>query len=275
MTSALSVISSISALDLDEEHRALIELMKQPNGGGEIAAIQVDHYLKNSMRHQRAQWVLCAKLVYVVRETGLWKEHPAGFVSFVEWTRQPEIDLPPSTLSDMMALALHAPTMMTLGVDIWETIIENGHSKVRQLVPEIRGAIRMSDNYVDVKPEKIPDNLEPDERYNLPLLASMIHPMVDGLPTQSYKDVINMVSKRERDVRVDFNPAVRYIEHVDGSVSVLFVRLTPDEFAKLNQNVTIKRWFNKDGVRVPHPLDFGGENFDSTINDRSIIDVTP
>lgn len=253
MSVALAVINTFRA-----DHAALLELVEGDITQREHAAIQADALLKRSARSAREAWALQAKLVYVAQVFELWRYHPAGFNSFIEWCQQPEIDLSASVVSDMMALCDYAPLLAETGIDIWHYVIEHGQSKVRQLVPLIRQAAQVASREL---PLELTEELPLSDRYDIATLDELVRPSLEALAGSSYRDVLEMVSKRDRDVRISFDPKVRYIPHDDGSVSLVFEHIDTDELDHLLSRVKITRWANAQGQRIPCPLGIGATSF--------------
>jgi hypothetical protein len=187
--------------------------------------------------------------MYVVATHGLWQHHPEGFTSLQEYCKQPEIDISPSVLSDMLNLAECAPELTAKGVDIWGYVVNYGQSKVRQVIPLIRNGRAIGD------------------------ITAFAQPVLDALPDATYREVLAMTSRAGRETKTAFSPAVVYTDHDDGTVSIHFDRITINDLEEISSRLKSLRWFNVDGVRIPHPLDFGGRGFDDLAEEEVPVRV--
>lgn len=192
------------------------------------AMIIADYQMKYQVKHTRSAWVQQANILYVVQETEIWRHHPENFSSFFEWCQQPEIDIPPSVVSDMVNIVRMAPTLKDKAdVDIFAVIEEVGHSKVRQMVPLIKDAVQSN------------------------TVAETVPALVDELKSSSFRQIIKMVNPGG--MRMKFDPEAVYSENADGTYNLMFRKLDFDQLDLLAQKVGLKRWFGSDGRRIEPP----------------------
>jgi hypothetical protein len=196
----------------------------------EKAMIMADFALKQQVSNAREAWAHMARIVYYVEKYELWKYHPDGYSSFNAWCQQPEIELPPSVSSDMLAVCKFAPVVLEeTGTDLFELIAQVGQSKVRQVVPLIRKAWR-------------------EKR-----LKEDLTPVLDELGGASFRDIMRMLSPSGQ--RLVFDPEVIYEENPDGSFNLILRNLDYDRVELASVKLGIKRWFDTQGYRIPNPLD--------------------
>ena len=196
----------------------------------------VDEVMKNHVQETRARWIAQASILYFVKEHELWKHHPASFSSFFEWCAQPEIELPPSVVSDMLAIVQFAPAIQSeCNTDIFEVIRERGHSNVRQLIPSIRDAYRNN------------------------TMAEEVTPLLDEIWGSSFRDILEMTKAPGKRMPWDPEVIVEEIEGPNGDAmyNITFTNLTFDDMELLDKKTTIKRWYTKEGgrkLRIDNPL---------------------
>lgn len=194
----------------------------------EKAAILIDLALKRRTTNERENWVMRAQMIAHLKKTELWRYHPENFSSFFEYCLQPEIDIAPSIVSDMVAVVTYAPHLMAVGINIFDVILRAGHSKVRQLIPQIREAHRTN------------------------TLEEEIAPKVAAIEGMSFRDLLAL--NQTSNVRSSFDLEATYEELPSGQVNIVFKDLDVDDLEYLTRKVGIKRWFDQRGNRIDPPL---------------------
>ena len=194
----------------------------------EQAAIVLDYSIKHQVAGERENWITRAQMIYYMKETDLWRHHPASFSTFYEYCAQPEIDTPPSVISDMLAVCKYAPPLLSAGIDIWDVIRRAGHSKVRQIVPHIREAHRNG------------------------VLKEEVGDLVAAIDSMSFREVLEFTSTSG--VRTQVDLAATWQVLPSGEVNVIFKNLDIDEIEALERKAGIKRWFDERGNRIDSPL---------------------
>lgn len=190
----------------------------------EEAAIELDTRLKTTIANERESWIYRANLVYLMKETEVWRYHPGNYSSLSEYCAQPEIDIAPAIVSDMVALCKYAPHLAAIDIDIWEVIRRAGQSKVRQLIPQIREAERAG------------------------VLRDQITPLIESLDSMSFREVLEMTSTSG--VRSNYEFEAVYTESDDGEISVTISNLDIDELEYIAKKANVKRFYSTQGLRI-------------------------
>lgn len=225
MSYVIPLPDGMSESDLENFDLAQV-IKKSP----EKAMILADFALKHHIKEGRSAWIQAAQVIYVVKEKELWRHHPDGYTSFGAWCEQPEIDLPASVVSDMIAIVRYAPNIKEeASIDLYDVIEEVGHSKVRQLIPTIRDAHRAG------------------------TLKEQVAPMLDEIRASSFRDVLDMLHSSGN--RASFNPTAKYKTNDDGTYSVHFDGLSYDQAEILSRKLRIKSWLNEKGKKIDNPFD--------------------
>lgn len=192
----------------------------------------IDETLKHTVSAMRQKWIAQARMLYFVKKENLWQYHPAGFSSFFEWCAQPEIDIPGSIASDMLAIAKFQPDVLEhCGIDIFEVIEQIGQANVRSLVPSIRRAYRNG------------------------TLNEEITELLSSAQGSSYRDILKMVTPIGK--RLGWDPEVVYeeVEHNgEGRYNMTFRNLSFDEMELLTGKAGVKRWYDIKGRRIEPPV---------------------
>lgn len=193
----------------------------------EKAAILLDFSIKKWVTNEREGWIMKAKMLYYMKTTDLWQYHPEGFSSFFEYCAQPDIDIPPSVASDMLALCKYAPYLDKADIDIWDVVRKTGHSKVRQIIPQIREAQRSG------------------------VLKEEIKPLIDSIENMSFREVLGLTSTAG--VREQYDLEATYQVTPTGAINVIFQDLDTEDLEYLSRKAGIKRWYDTKGNRIEPP----------------------
>lgn len=194
----------------------------------ERAMIMADFKMKHHVGTEREVWIRQAITLYLVKELNLWQHHPEGYSSIFEWCLQPEIGIPASTASDMIAVARFSQEFNNIGIDLFQHIREHGHSKIRSLIPMIREAHRDG------------------------VLEEQVGPILDELGATSFRDVLAMVNPPG--TRTAFDPEGVYHENTDGTFSLTLRNLSLDSLAMAANKLKLKRWYDENGRRIEPPI---------------------
>lgn len=193
------------------------------------AMVFADFAMKHQVKNSREAWITQANILYYVKHSDLWKYHPDSFSSFFAWCQQPEIELPPSVVVDMLAVVHFAPALQEqASIDIFDVIREVGQSKIRQLIPVIRDA------------------------YKNNTLAEQVAPLIDEVKGSSFRQVLKMVNPGGN--RTEWDPEAIYSENADGSYNLTLRNLDFDRLELAAGKLSVKRWFNPQGYRIDNPL---------------------
>lgn len=224
MSDLIPLPDGLTAQDL--ENLDLHGLARQnPHKAMAFADFAMKHQVKNS----REAWITQATILHYVKETDLWQYHADGYSSFFAWCQQPEIELPPSVVVDMLAIVHFAPALQEqAGIDIFETIREVGQSKIRQLIPIIRDA------------------------YKTNTLREQVVPLLDEVKTSSFRQVLKMVNPGGH--RTEWDPETIYTENADGTYNIALRNMDYDQLELAAKKLGVKRWFNSAGYRIDNPL---------------------
>jgi len=213
-------------LDLPEDVPDLRKLIQE---NPEKASIILDSSIKYQVGSERESWIQRANMIFTMKTENLWQHHPENFSSFFEYCAQPEVDIAPSVASDMVALCTYAPILKDeADIDIWQVVRTSGHSKVRQIIPQIREAHRNG------------------------VLTEEVTPLIDALSGMSFREVIELTGTSN--VRSTFELEAYYSETPDGDITVTFKDLDLDDLEYLSKKAGIKRWFNEEGKRIDPPM---------------------
>lgn len=189
----------------------------------------IDETMKYTVKDVRRKWLSQARMLYFVKEKDLWQHHPAGFTSFFGWCSQPEIEIHPSTVSDMLAVIRFAPQIQEkCDTNLFDLIEEVGHSSVRQLIPAIRKAYRND------------------------TMSEEVTPLLDEIRGSSFREVLAMRSPGGQ--RTGWDPEARYREVEDPETKetvyeLTFTKLDFDALELLATKTGLKRWYDSDGRR--------------------------
>lgn len=197
----------------------------------ERAMIYVDLQIKSFVSSSRDHFIEQAKRIYFVEMSELWRYHPEGFASLAEWCQQPEIDIPPSVLSDMKAIMKLAPHVMEQTdppIDLLELIREVGHSKVRTIVPALKKSYRDG------------------------TLSEQAPHLVDIARSTSCKQIYELLNPGGQRLHFDFEAV--YIENKNGTYSVALRDLDYDDLESVAAKLNIRRWFDVNGRRIDPPI---------------------
>lgn len=205
-----------------------VDIFRLAETDPEQASIVIDGYLKQQVSDERESWIVRARMVNFYKEKDLWRYHPMGFSSLFEYCQQPEIDIPPSVVSDMLALCKYENALADAGYDVWDVIRKAGHSKVRQIIPQIREADRDG------------------------TLAETVGPIIDAIDSMSFREVLELTSTSG--VRTQYDYEVVYREQ-QGKIEVTFRNLDIDALERLAQKNKIKRWYDEKGNRIEPPME--------------------
>lgn len=215
-------------LQLTEDDAAELDIDELADRDPEQAAILLDMTIKNHVADERRSWIIRAKMVYYMKERELWRYHPETFSSIYEYCAQPDIDIAPSVVCDMLAICKFAPHLEAAGIDIWEVVLRAGHSKVRQIIPQIREAHRAG------------------------VLKEELGPIVAAIDGMSFREVLTLTGTSG--VRTSYELEAIYQETSDGEIVVTFKNLDVDDLEYLTRKAGIKRWFDIKGNRIEPPL---------------------
>lgn len=213
-----------------------LDLRKMASENPRKAMVFADFAIKSQVKSAREAWITQATILFYVKEHDLWRHHPESYSSFFAWCQQPEIELPPSVVVDMLALVRFAPALQEqAGIDIFAIIREVGQSKIRQLIPIIRDACKTG------------------------TLKEQVVPLLDEVRSSSFQHVLRMVSAHGRE---PFDPEGVYRENMDGSINLTLRNLSLDDLETAARKLGLKRWFNPEGFRIDNPLNQidGGES---------------
>lgn len=193
------------------------------------AMVFADFAMKHQVKSSREAWITQATILHYVKETDLWQYHAEGYSSFFAWCQQPEIELPPSVVVDMLAIVHFAPALKEkAGIDIFDVIREVGQSKIRQLIPIIRDA------------------------YKTDTLAEQVAPLIDEVKGSSFRQVLKMVNPGGH--RTEWDPEGVYTENADGTYNLTLRSLDWDQLELAAGKLSLKRWFDERGYRIDNPL---------------------
>lgn len=193
------------------------------------AMVLADFAMKHQVKNSREAWITQATILYYVKHSDLWQHHADGYSSFFAWCQQPEIELPPSVVVDMLAVVHFAPALKEqAGIDIFDVIRTVGQSKIRQLIPTIRHA------------------------YKNGTLKEQVVPLLDEVQNSSFKQVLKMVNPGG--VRMQWDPEGVYTENADGTHNLTLRNLDFDELELAASKLSLKRWFDPNGYRIDNPL---------------------
>lgn len=205
-----------------------IDIYELADSNPERAAILVDATLKKQVADEREGWIVRARAVYYLRQTGVWAHHPMNFKSLFEYCQQSEIDISPSLASDMIAVCKYADPLAAAGYDIWDVIRRTGPSKVRQIIPQVREAHRKN------------------------VLAEEVGPIIDSIENMSFREVLELTGTSG--VRSKYEYEAVYRESDQGA-QVTIRNLDVEDLEHLAKKIRIKRWYNDKGLRIEPPLD--------------------
>lgn len=223
------ILPQYSADFLSEEEALALDILAYVKKDPERAAMLADIFMKRQVSNERLGWIMRARMVYTIVEEQIWSYHPGLFSSYSEFFMQPEIDIPPSVVSDMIAICKYATPLAKVGIDVWDVIMKAGHSKVRQIIPMIREADRAG------------------------VLVEQVGPIIDALEQTSFRELIN--NTKMSNVRTSYDLEAFYAESLDGRISVSFRDLDIDDLEHLALTLKIKRWFDTQGNRIEPPLE--------------------
>lgn len=198
------------------------------SGDPESAIIMADLMLKQGEQNVRRRWGQMAYIIYYVDEYELWRYHPAGFVSLSEWLMQPEIDIPQSYHSDMIAFVKAAMEFAQAGIDLFATLEDVGISKVRKLLPMMREAQRAGN------------------------LVEQVGPLLPELGATDMQGITEMLNPGG--VRTTYNPQPILENHEDGTFTVIFESLDFDTLEMITKKLNLKKWLNPDKQEIPSPI---------------------
>jgi hypothetical protein len=211
-------------LDLGGE----IDIAQLAKENPEKAAILIDYSIKNQVSNERESWIQRANMIYFLKANDLWQHHPENFKSFFEYCSQSEVDIAPSVASDMIALCTYAPILSDEGIDIWNVIRKSGHSKVRQIIPQIR------------------------EAYRNDVIKEEVGPIIAALEGMSFREVLVLTGTSN--VRSSYELEAYYTETSTGEINVEFRNLDIDDLEYLSKKAGIKRWYDDHGLRIDPPM---------------------
>lgn len=215
-------------LDLPEDVTADV-LKDLIRNDPEKASILLDSSIKYQVGSERESWIQRANMVFTMKTENLWQHHPENFKSFFEYCAQPEVDIAPSVASDMVALCTYAPILLDeANIDIWKVVRESGHSKVRQIIPQIREAHRNK------------------------VLKEEIGPIVAAISGMSFREVIELTGTSN--VRSSFELEAYCSQSSDGHINLTFRDLDVDDLEYLAKKAGIKRWYDENNQRIDPPM---------------------
>ena len=226
---------------MNPDDLANLDLHAMATRNPQKAMVFADFAMKRQVRNSREAWITQATILYYVKESDLWQHHPESYSSFFAWCQQPEIELPPSVVVDMLAVVRFAPALQEqAGIDILQMIREVGQSKIRQLIPIIRDA------------------------YKNGTLREQVVPLLDEVKGSSFQHVLGMVGAHNRE---PFDPEGVYAENADGTSDLTLRNLSLDDLEIAAKKLGLKRWFNPQGYRIDNPLNQTGDGW-QTGSDR-------
>ena len=215
-------------LALTEDEAAVLDLDELARQDPEKAAILIDKALKRQLSDARENWIIQARMLHHLKTTELWRHHPENFNTFFEYCSQPDIDIAPSIVSDMLAICKFAPALEDAGIDIWSTLRTAGSSKVRQIIPQIRDAYRSN------------------------VLQEQIAPLVSSIENMRFREILELTATSG--IRSQYELEAVYDEDAYGNITVSFKNLDIDALEQIAKKNNIKRWYDKKGLRIEPPM---------------------